>query len=64
MKKYKVFMACGTVQTILADEMILTPDGILRFYKGENKLFTAVFPKGGWHGFQDMSVYIEKTVTQ
>ena len=64
MQKYKVFLPTGTVQTILAQfwEIDRTSDnpGTLRFFvspnPNENRLI-AIFPPGGWHGMQDVSVY-------
>lgn len=65
MRKYKVFMPAGTIQTIVAQywEIDWTSEnskGALRFFvsptPNESKLI-AIFPAGGWHGMQDVSVY-------
>lgn len=52
--KFKVFMPCGTIQTIIADKFTIS-GSVLRFYK--NDILLAYFPEGGWHGVQDMSLY-------
>lgn len=58
MNKHKVFMPSGTIQTVLADkwEIDWSEGGTLRFFLSPNILIAA-FPPGGWHGFQDISVY-------
>lgn len=58
MKKFKVFLPTGTIQTILADSWII--DGVwLKFYVNTNNRLVAIFPEGGWHGMQDVSVYMD-----
>lgn len=56
MRKYKVFLPTGTIQTILADSWII--DGVwLKFYVNTNNRLVAIFPENGWHGMHDVSVY-------
>lgn len=65
MRKFKVYMPCGTIQTIIAKDYNITWSGndcgILRFVGADGNFF-AVFPTGGWHGVQDMDAYKVKEV--
>lgn len=64
MKKFKVYMPCGTIQTILANSFNVEwrneNNGILRFTVDD--FVIAIFPPGGWHGIQDMEVYKKAAV--
>lgn len=58
MSTYKVFIANGTVQNVVAERWSIDwNDGtaVLRFFIKEDTI--AVFPPGGWHGVQNMDAY-------
>lgn len=58
MNKYKVFLANGTIQTVVAHSWAIEWNdavGVLRFSIGD--VCIAVFPPGGWNGVQDVEVY-------
>lgn len=55
MKKFKVYLASGITQTILADSFIVKMDGFL--YITINDKIIATFPTGGWQGVQDLEAY-------
>lgn len=65
MKKYKVFLPNGTTQTIVAQYWEINwadaaNAGVLRFYMSptpNDHRLIAIFPAGGWHGMNDVSVY-------
>jgi hypothetical protein len=64
MKKFKVYMPSGTIQTIVANSFNVEwrneNVGILRFTIDDAVI--AIFPPGGWHGVQDVEVYKKATV--